>query len=95
MKAFKNSYLIIPISLLIHLCIINGILYLLTPDTYGHLYHILHYNISWLLITYGIHYYPTDRKERFTTKINQVFRLYLIYGLAYFALFGITGKIYG
>lgn len=66
----------------------------MTPDTYSHLYHILHYNISWLLITYGISYYPTGRKERFMTNINQMFRLYLIYGLAYFALFGITGKIY-
>lgn len=94
MKSFKNSYLIIPISLLVHLCIINGILYVLTPDTYCDIYHILHYNISWLLITYGIKYYPTGRKERFLTNINQMFRLYLIYGLAYFALFGITGKIY-
>jgi len=69
-------------------------LYLLTPDTYADFYHILHYNVSWLLITYGINYYPTGRKERFMTNINQMFQLYLIYGLAYFALFGITGKTY-
>jgi len=94
MKTFQKSDLIIPISLLIHLCIINGILYILTPDTYTNTYHILHYNISWLLITYGLDIYPTTRKERFMTNIHKVFQLYLIYGLAYFALFGITGKIY-
>jgi len=94
MRFFKNSLLIIPISLLVHLCIINCMLYLLTPDTYADFYHILHYNVSWLLITYGINYYPTGRKERFMTNINQMFQLYLIYGLAYFALFGITGKTY-
>ena len=94
MKKFKNSDLIIPLSFLMHLSIINGVLSILTPETYYHIYHILHYNISWLLITYGIGFYPTARKERFMTNIHRVFQLYLIYGLAYFALFGMTGRIY-
>ncbi|WP_373518341.1 exopolysaccharide biosynthesis polyprenyl glycosylphosphotransferase [Pricia sp.] len=95
MTAHKNSDLIIPISFLIHLCIINGILAMLTPETYFDLFHILHYNISWLLITYGLGYYPTSRMEQFTTNIYKMFQLYLIYGLAYFALFGITRTDYG
>ena len=94
MTTFKNSDLIIPISFVIHLGIINGILFLLTPDTYNHQYHILYYNSAWFLITYGMSYYPTSRKERFTTNLNQMFRLYLTYGLAYFALFGVIGRIY-
>ncbi len=77
-----------------HLCIINGLLLYLTPETYSNFYHILHYNISWLLITYGLKYYKRARKETFFTNIQKVVQLYLIYGLAYFALFGITGKIY-
>ncbi|MGB7395454.1 MAG: exopolysaccharide biosynthesis polyprenyl glycosylphosphotransferase [Pricia sp.] len=92
---FKNSDLIIPISILIHLCIINIILAVLTPNTYFDFFHILHYNISWLLITYGLGYYPTSRKERFMTNIHKMFQLYLIYGLAYFALFGVTRREYG
>ncbi|MDT7828094.1 undecaprenyl-phosphate glucose phosphotransferase [Pricia sp. S334] len=94
MTRFKNSDLIIPISVVIHLGIINVTLSLLTPDTYNSVYHILYYNVTWLLITYGMGYYPTSRKERFTTNLNQTLRLYLTYGLAYFALFGVIGKIY-
>ena len=67
---------------------------MLTPDTYFDIFHILHYNISWLLITYGLGYYPKSRKERFMTNIHKMFQLYLIYGLAYFALFGITRTVF-
>ncbi|MUH35589.1 exopolysaccharide biosynthesis polyprenyl glycosylphosphotransferase [Zobellia amurskyensis] len=94
MKSFKNSDWVIPISILVHLCIINGFLYFLTPETYTNGYYIFHYNFSWLLITYGLSYYTRKRKERFFTNIHKVVQLYLIYGLAYFALFGITGRIY-
>ena len=92
---FKNSDFIIPLSVLIHLGIINAILYVLTPETYIDLLHILHYNISWLVITYGLGYYPKRRKERFMTNIHKMFQLYLIYGLAYFAVFGVTKMDYG
>src|SRR5680860_399593 len=94
MKTFKNSDLIIPISILIQLCIINGILFILTPETYLNVFHILYYNISWLLITYGLRYYPTNRTDRFMTNIYKMFQLYLIYGLAYFAFFGIMQTKY-
>jgi len=67
---------------------------MLTPETYFNIFHILHYNISWLLITYGLGYYPKTRNERFMTNVNKMFQLYLIYGLAYFALFGITKMDY-
>jgi len=90
MKKIKRSLLIIPISIIIHLCIINGTLLLLTPETYLHLNNILYYNFSWLLITYGINYYPTGRKDTFMTNVTKMFQLYLIYGLAYLALFTIT-----
>ena len=94
MRGLKNSDLILPITLTMHLCIINGLLLFLTPETYSNFYHILHYNISWLLITYGLKYYTRSRKEKFFTNIHKVLQLYFIYGLAYFALFGIIGKIY-
>ena len=81
--------------MLAHLGIINAILAVLTPVTYFDTYHILHYNVSWLLITYGLDYYPTGRKERFMTNVQKMFQLYLIYGLAYFALFGIAQIPYG
>ncbi len=93
MKKFKNSDLIIPISIAIHLGIINGILYLLTPETYLDWRHILYYNASWLIITYLLGFYPTDRKERFMTRIHKVLQVYLFYCLAYFALFGLFGVV--
>ena len=92
MKKFKKSDLVIPISIVVHLCIINGILGLLTPDTYFAHINYIYYNVSWLAITYGINYYPTSRKDKFLTKIHKSFQLYIVYGLAYFALFGFTGQ---
>lgn len=94
MRKFRNSDLIIPISIIIHLGIINGLLFLLTPQTYLNGYHILYYNAMWLMITYILDYYPVGRKEKFTTNLRKVLQLYFLYGLAYFALFGIVGKIY-
>ncbi|TMM58194.1 exopolysaccharide biosynthesis polyprenyl glycosylphosphotransferase [Maribacter algarum] len=92
MKKFKKSDLVIPISIVIHLCIINGILWLLTPETYLNKINYIYYNVAWLSIAYAINYYPTDRKERFTTNFHKSFQLYIVFGLAYFALFGFTNQ---
>jgi putative colanic acid biosynthesis UDP-glucose lipid carrier transferase len=92
MKKFKRSDLVIPISIVIHLFIINGILWLLTPETYFKGINYSYYNFAWLAITYGLNYYPTNRKDRFLTKIHKSFQLYLVYGLAYFALFGFANQ---
>lgn len=88
MKTRSYSNLIIPVSILIHLMIINGVLYIMTPETYLKASSILFYNISWLVITYNLNFYPTGRKEKFLTNINKLINLYLIYGLAYFSWIG-------
>ncbi|MEX0274314.1 MAG: exopolysaccharide biosynthesis polyprenyl glycosylphosphotransferase [Flavobacteriaceae bacterium] len=93
-KNIKNSDFIIPITVILHLAIINGTLFFLTPHTYLGFERILYYNVTWLLITYSLYYYPTGRKERFFDRIHKVIQLYFVYGLAYFALFGLTGKTY-
>ncbi|WP_031425187.1 exopolysaccharide biosynthesis polyprenyl glycosylphosphotransferase [Flavimarina sp. Hel_I_48] len=85
----KGSYLIIPISILVHLTIINAVLYNLTPKTYLDVLNIGYYNISWLVIAYSFNYYPTARKERFLTNIHKLFQLYIVYGLSYFAFFAL------
>ena len=94
MRKLKNSDFIIPISIFVHLGIINGVLFFLTPHTYLDPFNILYYNVSWLLITYFLNYYPTARKERFMDNFDKVLHLYAIYGLAYFALFGVKGRSY-
>ncbi|MDT0688840.1 exopolysaccharide biosynthesis polyprenyl glycosylphosphotransferase [Salegentibacter sp. F188] len=83
----QKSVLIIPLSIFIHLVIINSCLYFFTPETYLDFNSILYYNFSWLLITYSLDFYPTARKERFMTNFMKMLQLYIIFGLAYFALF--------
>ena len=86
--AIKRSALIIPASILIHLLIVNGTLFLFTPDTYLQGLNALYYNFSWLLITSALDFYPTKRKENFFTNIHKMFNLYTLFGLCYFAIFG-------
>ena len=84
----KNSDLIIPLSILIHLGIINGVLFILTPESYLDTFHIIYYNVAWLIITYSLNFYPTGRQERFLTNVNKLVKLYIIFGLTYLASFG-------
>lgn len=84
----KWSCLIVPISIMIHLSIINLVIFLLTPDTYLQGLNSLYYNFSWLLITNALNFYPTKRKEDFFTNIDKMFNLYTLFGLSYFAIFG-------
>ena len=83
----KRSFLIIPFSIIWHLTIINLVLYFLTPETYLDLSSIIFYNLSWLLISYGVNFYPKGRNERFRSSLIKLFYQYLIFGLSYFALF--------
>ena len=81
----KRSSLVIPVSIVVHLGIINLVPYLLEPGNYFDLWDILYNNASWLIIAYSLNFYPTGRKERFTTHLPKLLQQYIIYGLAYFA----------
>ncbi|WP_430906517.1 exopolysaccharide biosynthesis polyprenyl glycosylphosphotransferase [Maribacter sp. 2-571] len=94
MKRFRNSDLIIPLSVFLNLAIINGVLYLLSPETYVNPSRIAFYNLSWILITYFAGYYTTTRKEKFRTKVHVVFQVFLVYTLGYFSVFGVSGRLY-
>ncbi|WP_149304354.1 exopolysaccharide biosynthesis polyprenyl glycosylphosphotransferase [Pareuzebyella sediminis] len=85
----KKSSLIIPLSVVIHLCIINIALYILTPETYLEKLNAVYYSFSWLLITSALKFYPTGRKEHFFTNVHKMFNVYTLFGLAYFAIFGL------
>jgi len=84
----KRSSLIIPLSIFLHLSIINLVLYFLTPVTYLDFSSIVYYNLSWLLISYGLNFYPIGRNERFRSSLKKLFYQYLIFSLSYFAFFG-------
>ncbi|WP_282162228.1 exopolysaccharide biosynthesis polyprenyl glycosylphosphotransferase [Ulvibacterium marinum] len=84
----KNSDLIIPLSIIIHLGIINYTLALLIPEVYFSAFSILYFNIAWLVLTYSLNFYPTKRKERFYDNIWVLIKLYFFYALVYLAPFG-------
>lgn len=87
----RLSPYIIPISILIHLGIINSILYLFTPETYLDPVSILYYNFSWLFIALSLKYYRITRNENFATNLPKFLSLYILFVLAYFAYFAFRG----
>ncbi len=89
----KKSLLVIPFSVLVHLCIINSVLYFMTPATYLAGGNVLYYNLAWLFITFSFNYYPTERRERFETNLARYFKLLGLFGLSYFALYGFKSNV--
>jgi putative colanic acid biosynthesis UDP-glucose lipid carrier transferase len=87
----KKSLFIIPISLIVHILIINLTLYVYTPETYLNVFSVLYYNITWLITTYSLHFYPTARRDGFMTNLKSFIKLFLIYGLVYFTSFVFFG----
>ena len=81
----KGSYFIIPLSVVIHLMIINLSLYFLTPETYTDTLAIS-INISWLLIGVGLNFYSIDRKEKFRHKFHKFLRHFFVFVLSYFSV---------
>lgn len=93
MKTRSYSHLIIPVTIFIHLGIINGVFYKMSPDTYFKLSSIIYYNISWLILTHLMDFYPKTRRETFMTNIRKLVYLFLIYGFIYFTWFGVIGYV--
>ena len=86
----KKSTLFIILSVFIHLIVIDSSLLFFTAFNCLTLTDLFYFNISWLIITYSLNFYPTARKERFHTNLLKLFYLYVIYALSYFAFFGIN-----
>ncbi|MFI8380430.1 exopolysaccharide biosynthesis polyprenyl glycosylphosphotransferase [Leeuwenhoekiella sp. NPDC079379] len=78
----------IPISIVIHLTLTNGILGFFVPETYLNFWAIVYFNFSWVLSTYWLNFYPTARKERFWDNSHRFVQLLVVFGLAFFAWFG-------
>ena len=85
----KKSKFIIPISVIFHVITLNLVLYLFTPETYCHAYSIIYYNVTWLIVTHNLNFYPTARREGFMTNLSLFFSLFLFYGFAFFASFSL------
>lgn len=87
----KKSNFIIPLSFIAHILIINLTLYAYTPETYLNGYSILYYNLTWLITTYSLNFYPTARRDGFMSNFNSFVILFIIYGLVYFTSFVFFG----
>jgi len=84
----RLSNYIVPVSVCVHLLLINGIFGFFVPETYLNPWAIAYFNSSWLISTYWLNFYPTSRKERFKDHFSRFIQLLLVFGLAYFAWFG-------
>lgn len=89
----QKSYFGIPLSLLFHILAINATLYYLIPETFRSVAAgVIYYNLSWLVVTHVINFYPTARREAFTIYSANFLRLFVLYGLAFFASFTFLGQ---
>lgn len=88
----QKSYFGIPLSALFHILAININLYFLTPDTYRYgAGAVLYYNLAWFVISRLINFYAIERHAVLTIKNTNFLRLFLLYGLAFFASFIFLG----
>lgn len=88
----QKSYFGIPLSMLFHIVAINTTLYYLTPETFrGVIAGVVYYNLSWFIVTHVINFYATARLEAFTIKSVNFLRLFVLYGLTFFASFTFLG----
>jgi len=89
----KKSYFGIPLSLFFHLVAINLTLYHFTPNIYRYgITGIIYYNLGWLFVTHSIKFYSTAKREPNTSKTLNFLRLFLMYGLVFFASFTFIGQ---
>lgn len=82
----KRSDLVIPISIVVHLSIINLTLINLNPEHYFGTHSLLTLNAFWLCICFFMDFYPTDRKEKFITRFHKFIQVFLLFSLGYFTV---------
>lgn len=88
----KRSDLIIPISIVVHLFLINTILRYFDIQPWRDIHSFLALNSFWLLITFFMDFYPTSRKERFFDKFHKFIQVFLLFNLGYFTVLAFTQK---
>ncbi|MCZ2845017.1 MAG: exopolysaccharide biosynthesis polyprenyl glycosylphosphotransferase [Candidatus Bathyarchaeota archaeon] len=82
----KRSDLIIPISIVVHLFLINGILTYFDIQPWKENSSLITLNAIWLFMTFFMDFYPTARKERFFDKFHKFIQVFLLFNLAYFTV---------
>jgi len=90
----KRSDLIIPISIVVHLLIINAVIINLNPVDYFGWKSLLSINSFWLLICFFMEFYPTSRKERFFTNFHRFIQVFLLFCLGYFTVMAFKSYVF-
>ncbi len=87
----KNRYsiLIIPISIIVHLFIINIIFFLYNFDVSYKIRQLLYINISWLFIAYFTKIYSFNRYSKVPRIVASLFFQFSIFSLAYISYYAI------
>ncbi|MFI1772473.1 undecaprenyl-phosphate glucose phosphotransferase [Thalassobellus citreus] len=88
----QKSYFGLPLSLIVHIAVLNLTLFYLTPVTYKvGVIGVFYYNLAWLIITHAIKFYAKSRSITFISKTISFSQLFALYGLAFFASFIFLG----
>lgn len=86
----QKSYFGIHLSLLVHFAVLNTTFYFLIPDTYRvSAQAVAYYNLTWLIVIHSTNFYKRAKQEPLTIKSFNYLRLFVLYGLAFFASFSI------
>ena len=90
----KRSDLIIPISIVVHLLLINFTLWHFNLRPWTEPLSIAALNCFWLLITFFMGFYPTARKEQFFDKFHKFIQVFLLFNLAYFTVLAFAQQLF-
>ncbi|WP_231372721.1 undecaprenyl-phosphate glucose phosphotransferase [Aureivirga sp. CE67] len=88
----RYSIFIIPILIISHLFILNGIFYFLIKNNYWNLESILVYNIGWLYTSLIFNTYRIRRYSKLSIIMFNFLKHAFVFSFLFFAYFGVTNK---
>jgi len=88
----RFSIFIIPISIIIHLIIINFGFYYFNKETFLTSWQIIYVNVSWLIIAFFTKIYRFTRYTKIPEIFKNLFFQYVIFSLAYLSFYALTDK---
>lgn len=88
----RFSIFIIPISILIHLVILNIGFYYFNKDVYLNHWQIVYINVAWLVIAYFSKIYRFTRYSKIPEIFKNLFFQYVIFSLSYWSFYALTDQ---
>jgi len=88
----RFSIFIIPISILIHLTILNVGFYYFNKEIFLSSWQIVYINVTWLLIAYFTKIYRFTRYSKIPEILKNLFFQYVIFSLAYWSFYALSDQ---